>query len=68
MTPLFTAFVSLVGILAVLNMLLTLAMIRRLRLHSEQLAALSMLDDAPTSPIADVGERAGDFAATTTDG
>ena len=53
----------LIGLFAVLNLLLTLALIRRVREHDARLAA-----GPHTEPIIDVGEQVGDFTAVSTEG
>jgi hypothetical protein len=68
MTAFLIALVALVGAIALLDLLLTVGVIRRLRQHTEQLSNLS----TPGGPAGDIiigaGEQAGEFAATTTDG
>lgn len=68
MTAFLIALVVLVGAVAVLNLLLTVGMIRRLRQHTEKLASLSTMGGPAPSIMIGVGERASEFAATTTDG
>lgn len=60
-----TAAVILVGVLCLLNLVLTLGVIRRLREHSEQLSAAG---GAGPKPILSAGEPIGEFEATTADG
>jgi thiol-disulfide isomerase/thioredoxin len=63
------AFLTAVGVLAgalcVLNLVLTLGVVRRLREHAQLLAMLS--PKAP-NPMLSVGERVGSFEAVTVDG
>jgi hypothetical protein len=68
MTAFLIALVALVGAIAVLNLLLTVGVIRRLRQHTEQLSGMAALGGAPGDIIIGAGEQAGEFAATTTDG
>jgi hypothetical protein len=68
MTAFLIALVVLVGAVAVLNLLLTVGVIRRLRQHTENLANLSTMGGPQPSIMIGEGERAGEFAATTTDG
>jgi hypothetical protein len=60
------AAMSLVGILAALNLILTLGVIRRLREHTGQLNRLSPAEQGPL--ILSPGERPAEFRATTIDG
>jgi hypothetical protein len=62
------ALVVLVGAVAVLNLMLTVGVIRRLRTHTERLAALPAAGGFQADVAISAGERAGEFAATTTDG
>ncbi|MFC7545672.1 TlpA disulfide reductase family protein [Plantactinospora sp. GCM10030261] len=63
--PYLITAVVLVGAIGVLNLLLTLGVLRRLREHSTRLAA----GPAGSGPgIIETGQRPGDFAATDTDG
>ena len=68
MTVFLIALVVLVGVIATVDLLLTVGVIRRLRQHTEQLATLTPPDGPPPSVMVGVGERVGEFAATTTDG
>jgi hypothetical protein len=68
MTASLIALVVLVGTVAVLNLLLTVGVIRRLRQHTEKLATLEALRGPVPSVMIGEGERMADFAATTTDG
>jgi hypothetical protein len=67
MTAFLIALVVLVSTVAVLNLLLTVGVIRRLRQHTEQLADLPAMGP-PQDIMIGAGERVGEFAATTTDG
>ncbi|MFC0531393.1 TlpA disulfide reductase family protein [Phytohabitans kaempferiae] len=67
MTAFLIALVVLVGVVAVLNLVLTVGVIRRLRQHTEKLADLSAMGP-PMDMMIGAGERVGEFAATTTDG
>ncbi|QXE38752.1 hypothetical protein KQY30_35645 [Streptomyces sp. GMY02] len=60
--PLLVALVVLVGALCVLDLVLTVGVIKRLREHTELLTA------PPPEPAVTVGERVGEFAATTVGG
>lgn len=62
------ALAALVGAVAVLNLLLTVGVIRRLRQHNERLARLADLGEPPPPAMIGEGEQIGEFAATTTDG
>jgi hypothetical protein len=68
MTAFLIALVVLVGTVAVLNLLLTVGVIRRLRDHSEKLANLHGFGEPAPPMMIGAGERVGDFAATTSDG
>jgi len=68
MTAFLIALAALAGSMAALNLLLTVGVIRRLRLHSEQLTSLSALSGQVPEVVLGPGSQAGDFAATTTDG
>lgn len=68
MTTFLIALVGLVGAIAVLNLLLTVGVIRRLRQHTDKLANLQNLAGAPVRIMIGEGEQVGEFAATTTDG
>lgn len=61
----YLAVAAVVGVIALLNLLLTFGVIRRLREHTEQLARVA-------TPAADailpVGARIGEFSVTATDG
>lgn len=60
------AAVALVGVLCVLDLLLTVGVIRRLREHTE---LLSVLHTAVPAPVGvGVGEEIGEFTASTVDG
>jgi thiol-disulfide isomerase/thioredoxin len=68
--PFLTAAIVVVGLLCLLDLLLTLGVIRRLRDHTERLSALSAgraPAGAPDRMLA-VGQVPADFAATTVDG
>lgn len=54
-----------VGVLVLLDLLLTFGVIRRLRDHTEQLRRMQL---GPEVVIAGKGAKVGDFATTTTDG
>lgn len=58
--------VVLVGVLCLLDLVLTLGVVRRLREHSERLAALSMPPDEIA--LAHKGDHVAPFTATTVDG
>ena len=66
MMALMAAAVALVGAVCLINLVLTVGLIRRLREHSDALAKLSSSSDEQL--IATVGARVGDFDATTTTG
>lgn len=68
MTTFLVALVVLVGAVAVLNLLLTVGVIRRLRQHSERLSTMSAIDGPLGELVLDAGERVGEFAGSTTDG
>lgn len=68
MTAFLIALVVLAGAICVLNLLLTVGVIRRLRQHTDKLANLSTLGGPPVHIMIGEGEQAGEFAATTTDG
>src|SRR5687767_5951186 len=68
MTASLIALVVLVGTVAVLNLLLTVGVIRRLRQHTGKLGTLEALRGPVPSVMIGEGERMADFAATTTDG
>lgn len=68
MTPFLIALVVLVGAIVIGDLLLTVAVIRRLRQHTEQLSSLTSFGGPPGELVLPAGERAGEFAATTTDG
>jgi AhpC/TSA family len=68
MTAFLIALAGLVGAVVVLNLLLTVGIIFRLRQHTEKLANLSAVGGPASSIMIGVGERAGEFATTTTDG
>jgi hypothetical protein len=67
--PYLVAAVVLVGLLCLLDLLLTVGVIRRLRQHTE---LLNKLQAGPGGPMPDVmlpaGSAVGEFAATTTEG
>ncbi|MFI6456364.1 TlpA disulfide reductase family protein [Streptosporangium amethystogenes] len=65
--PFLTAAVVLVGMLCLLDLLLTFGVIRRLREHTTHLEKL-LGDSRSGDPFPALGERVGEFAATTTDG
>ncbi|MFF0819246.1 MULTISPECIES: TlpA family protein disulfide reductase [Micromonospora] len=67
MTVLAAAVVFL-GLLCLLNLLFTLGVIRRLRQHTEQLAALPNHDQAMEPIKLAPGSRVGEFSAITTEG
>lgn len=67
MTAFLTALVVVVGVLAAFDLLLTVGVVRRLRQHTEKLANLPTMS-TPLAIMIGEGERAEDFAATTTDG
>lgn len=67
MTALLIALAVTGATVAVLNLLLTVGVIRRLRQHTEQLAGLPAIG-APTDIMIAAGEQADQFAAATTDG
>ncbi|MFI6600570.1 TlpA family protein disulfide reductase [Nonomuraea sp. NPDC050536] len=66
------AAIALIGLLAALNLLFTVGVVRRLRDQSAELAALRESGQAKPRPVDDValpvGAPAGAFAATTIDG
>jgi AhpC/TSA family len=62
------AAVVLVGVLATLNLMFTLAVIRRLREHTQQLAGLASGEGLPADAMKAVGEQVGEFAAVAIDG
>lgn len=68
MTTILTALLMVVGAVAVLNLLLTVGVIRRLRQHTERLSHLSAPGGAPEPVMLEAGAQVGEFAATTTDG
>lgn len=68
MTAFLIALVVLVGTVAVLNLLLTVGVIRRLRQHTEKLANLQAMGGPAPSVMLGEGEQVADFAASTTDG
>lgn len=63
-----TAAVVLVGVLCVLDLLLTFGVVRRLREHTTQLAGLAGGGLSMPATIAAAGERIGEFSAATVDG
>lgn len=65
METFFIALVAVVGVVAVLNLLLTVGVIRRLREHTER---LSSLGGPPGAAMLAAGQRVGEFATTTIDG
>ncbi|MEV0229532.1 TlpA disulfide reductase family protein [Nonomuraea sp. NPDC050786] len=65
--PLLLAAVILVGALCLLDLVLTFGVIRRLREHTAHLEKL-LKGAPPDDPAQMLGERVGEFAATTTDG
>src|SRR5687768_11835646 len=67
MTAFLIALVVLVGTVAVLNLFLTVGVIRRLKEHTGKLADLPTMGAAPSLMLGEV-ERVGEFAATTSDG
>lgn len=67
MSPTVVAFLSIIGILCVINLLLLFAVIRRLRLHEEQLGRLQQPFDLFSSGL-DVGARVPDFSASAREG
>lgn len=67
MTAFLIALAAVVGVVAVLNLLLTVGVIRRLRQHTEQLSTLGNLG-GPGAVMRSAGEQIDEFAATTTDG
>jgi hypothetical protein len=68
MTTFLVVLVVLVGAVAVLNLLLTVGVIRRLRQHSERLSTMSAIDAPMGEMVLSAGERVGEFAESTTDG
>lgn len=62
------AAIVLVGAMAALNLLLTLALIQRLREHAERLSQLAAGSGLTAETILRVGERPGEFTAITADG
>jgi thiol-disulfide isomerase/thioredoxin len=62
--PLLIAAVVLVGILCVLDLILTLGVIKRLREHTEMISSMM---NGPKTSIA-VGEEVGEFTTSTVDG
>lgn len=68
MTALLTGLLVLVGAVALLNLLLTVGVIRRLRQHTEQLSTAGGFGGPAPAVMLEAGARAEDFAATTTDG
>lgn len=58
----------LVGAVCLLNLVLTAAVLRRLRDHEERLAGLPRVDQLPTDPGTLVGHAIADFTAVATDG
>lgn len=68
MTTVLISLVVLVGTIAILNLLLTVGVIRRLREHTEQLANRAAQGGPPMEMMAPAGEQVGEFAATTIDG
>lgn len=68
MTSFLIALVVLVGTVAVLNLLLTVGVIRRLRQHTEKMTSLPASGEPAPPVMPGVGEQVGDFAATTDDG
>lgn len=67
-TSFLIALVVLVGAVAVLNLLLTVGVIRRLRQHTEKLTNLPVPDGTAPSVMPGAGEQVDDFTATTDDG
>lgn len=65
--PYLAAAVALVGALCLLNLLLALGIIRRLREHTAQLAIRAQ-GHGPGKVMLPAGASVGDFAVTTTDG
>ncbi|MEO3926081.1 hypothetical protein ABGB07_19755 [Micromonosporaceae bacterium B7E4] len=63
--PVLVTATVLLGLLTLVNLLLTLGVVRRLREHTELLSRQSPRDDARVLPI---GATVADFSATTTDG
>ncbi|GGO78149.1 TlpA disulfide reductase family protein [Nonomuraea cavernae] len=64
--PFLVAAVVLVGVLCLLNLLLTFGVIRRLKEHTAQLE--KVLSGGRDDSLQMLGEQVGEFAATTTDG
>ncbi|MEV0272530.1 TlpA disulfide reductase family protein [Hamadaea sp. NPDC050747] len=62
------SLVVLVGVVAGLNLLLTVGVIRRLKLHTSQLANLPKMDGSNESLMIAEGERIGEFETVTSDG
>jgi hypothetical protein len=58
----------LVGVLSVLNLLLTFGVIRRLREHGQLIADAGIGDGGRGAPTLPVGQRVAEFSGTTTDG
>lgn len=67
---LFSSIAVVVGVIATLNLLLTLGVVRRLREHSERLSTLatSGVDGTPGELPLSPGERPSEFTAITVDG
>ncbi|WP_163505999.1 TlpA family protein disulfide reductase [Fodinicola acaciae] len=61
-----TAFVAVVGALSLVNLLLCIGIVRRLREHTDILN--TKLGDNGPAPMYAAGQRIGDFQATTVDG
>lgn len=64
---LLSVVVGFVGVLSLLNLALTAAVIRRLREHEQVLAGDAVLPAFPAAPMRAVGERIGAFDAVTVD-
>ena len=61
METFFIAVVAVVGVVVVLNLLLTVGVVRRLREHTERLATLG---GSPGAATLAAGQRVGEFATT----
>jgi hypothetical protein len=67
--PYLVAAVTLVGAICLLDLLLTIGVIRRLRQHADLLSKVSALGlELPEGPPLAIGTRPADFTATTTAG
>src|SRR5689334_13373603 len=68
MSPVLVAALVLIGLLLVLNLLLTVAVIRKLRRHDEQLQGISRTPGLSVLPAVMAGDVVPAFATTATDG